>query len=303
MDLKQAINLFLGRYKPTTREAYHFILIPMQDYLGPARPVLDLRPEHVIEYYNHLVASAYAPATKNKAIKGIKTFFNWLVSIESIEKSPAKTLKRLKREKYVSRDKAMSEDEFTRLLTYLQFKPRDYALILFLADTGSRALSAAYLTLDTLSLQTKTARVIKKGGDYYPVAFETACAQAIAYWLHQRPPAAGVYVFSRSAVAVKPANISQIIRRACLKVGIRSLGSHSLRHRKGHQFSDAGTSPSIAAVGMGHASPQTTLENYYPHDWETAERELRKLAYRPPASRAGNVIPLEQKEGSTGSRL
>jgi integrase len=67
-------------------------------------------------------------------------------------------------------------------------------------------------------------------------------------------------------------------KRAAKDAGVRVLSSHSLRHRKGHQFSDAGISVTTAATALGHSDPMITLTYYYPHDWATAKEALQNLA-------------------------
>jgi integrase/recombinase XerC len=197
--------------------------------------------------------------------------------MEELDKSPARVLKQRRLPTYIERDKAMTDDELARVLEQVRFNPAHRAIILFLADTGARAGGAAGLTLDNLMLPERRARVTEKGDKSRLVAFGDNCALAMTEWLLRRPHKAGIYVFSRSQKPLTSDSISQIVRRACLAAGVRSLGSHSLRHRKGHQLADNRVAPSVAATALGHSDPVITLRHYYPADWESAERELRKL--------------------------
>lgn len=276
--LNALLNLFLDQYKPTTRRAYLDCLRPLVQFIGPARTPEDVKRTHLLEYSNHLNMRSYSPATVRKHIKAIKTWFNWLVRIGFLPATPADVLRAKRLALYVQRDKAIKDHELEQVLQWTKFNPRNHALILFLADTGCRAGGAANLTITDLHLDRLTAEVVEKGDRRRPVAYGRACADAVRVWLQIRPASAGIYVFSRTDQPIKPANISQIVRRACLRVGVRSLGSHALRHRKGHQLADAKVAPSVAARALGHQDVTTTLQNYYPADWETAERELRKLA-------------------------
>jgi len=294
MKLKDAANLFLGQYdNPGTRRAYRDIVRPLVAYLGPDRPIDRLQPVDVVEYQQSLKAKNYADATVRKHTKGVKTFFNFLVRHELIDLSPARTIQARRLPTYISRDKAMTDQELERVLNYARYFPRNLALIQFLADTACRAGGASKLRVTDLDLPNYRAVVVEKGSKTRPVAFGEACAQALRIWLLQRPATAGDYVFSSSDTPIKPDNISQIVRRACLKVGVRSLGSHSLRHRKGHQLADAKVAPSIAATALGHSDPTITLQHYYPADWESAEKELRKLAL-PDDAVTSKVIPIRR---------
>jgi integrase len=102
------------------------------------------------------------------------------------------------------------------------------------------------------------------------------CVNAIKQWLFKRT-LQSEYVFSRKRTPLQSAQVGQIVRRACLAAGVRSLGSHSLRHRKGHQLADSKIAPSIAATALGHSNVHVTLEHYYPADFESAEEALREL--------------------------
>lgn len=294
MKLTKAIELFLNEKLPVTKESYFYILRDMQNFLGPARPVDSIKPEHLVEYTNDVNSRNYSPITVRRYTKTVKTFFNWVVNLELIDKSPARVLKLRKVSDYVPPEKAMTDDELAKLLDFAKWKPRDFALILFLADTGCRAGGASGLKLDDLDLPHCRATVTEKGDKTRPVAYGEACARAIGLWLIKRSRKAGCYLFSSTQSPVKPGNISQIVRRNCLKCGLRSLGSHSLRHRKGHQLADARIAPSVAATAMGHEDARITIEHYYPHDWERAEAALRELAQ--PVDQPKNIIELRKKK-------
>lgn len=282
MELKHAIQLFLSEQRPTTSESYRHPLKRMCDFFGPSRLITTIKPADLAEYRQHLETlrvngNPYAPATMLKHIKTLKVFFNRMAKMEVIDRSPAFILKQKRLPTYVSRDKAMTDQELAVLLDFVKRKPRDYALLLFIADTGCRISGAAGLTIGELDLENRRAWVEEKGDKRRQVAYGDLCARAVIQWLIARPKTAGQFVFSRTAGSMKADNISLMIRRTCKQVGIRVLSGHSLRHRKGHQLADQRTAPSIAATALGHSDPTITLRHYYPADWESAERELQKL--------------------------
>lgn len=297
MELKQAVNLFLGEYQnASTREAYYYVLIDMMNYMGPARPLTDIGKPTMIQYSQHMANKGWAPATVQKHHKTIKTFFNWLIKLDLLEKSPATVLKQKRLPSCVSREKAMSDEEYARILEYARWKPRDFALILFLGDTGCRIGGAAGLQEQHLDLDQCSGVVTEKGDKKRPVAYGSACAQALRKWLIQRKAGGpNKYVFSHSGKKMTASSLSQVVRRACIKCGIRSIGAHSLRHRKGHQLADAKVAPTVAATALGHSDPTITLKHYYPQDWERAEAALRQLAQ--PSEQPDKIVnfPLEKK--------
>lgn len=279
MKLAIAVNLFLSRYdNRTTRRTYQDVLTPFVEALGSETPVQSIRPAMLIDYAATLRDKrGYALATRNKHVKSIKCFFNWLIAIEELEKSPAHAIKTRKAHLARPREKAMTDGELEAILKITWHKPRDYALIMFLADTGCRAGGAAGLKVNDIDFTARRAIVTEKGQKTRPVSFGEECAAALRKWLLRRRYH-GEYVFSRRRHPLSSAQVGQVVRRACIAANIRSLGSHSLRHRKGHQFADARIAPSIAAAALGHSSVTITLEHYYPADYESAEKALQDLA-------------------------
>lgn len=280
MKLRDAINLFLDEQRPTTRKSYYYVMINMQEYIGPAKPIDEIKSEHLIEYAQNVRSRDYASATIQKYIKTFKTFFNWLVKMRLLQYSPAQPIKGERLKRNIERSKAMTDEELEKILEFARWKPRDYALVLFLADTGCRASGAAGLTIDDLNLSEHRATVTEKGDKMRLVSYGDESAAAIARWLLQRNASAGVYVFSHNGNRMISGSLSKVVRRLSIKVGIRSLGPHSMRHRKGHQLADAKVAPSVAATALGHDNPTITLEYYYPADWGRAEEELRKLVIK-----------------------
>lgn len=300
MDLKTALNIFLTPLKATTATSYRLVLDPFMNYIGPARPLVDIGPQHIAEYISVIQKRDYAIATRAKHAKTVKTFFNWCVKQGFLEQSPARiwTMPRVPRN--ITRDKAMTDDELEAILQYLRWKPRHYAVALFLADTGCRISGAASLTIDRLDLDHLRATVIEKGDKERPVIYGEETAEAIRTWLRESPRVKGNFVFSPKGQQINADSISQMLRRACQKVGVRTLSGHSLRHRKGHQLADAHVAPTIAATVLGHSDPGITLKHYYPGDWETAETEMRKLAVKPSkkAKQEGRIIAFPNSRSS-----
>lgn len=287
MLLQKAIDLFLGEFKPTTRKTYAASLTILQGYIGPARPLADIQPAHLIEFFQRVIYSRdLAPATVQKHTKTIKTFFNWCVRIDLLPKSPALAIRGKRLPRNISRDKAMKDEELSAILEAVRYKPRDYAMILFLADTGARRGGVAGLTLKDIDWGKLRATVTEKGEKSRLVAFSPLCSKALQHWLAFRQAhykISGVHVFSTDGSPMKSENVSLIIRRAAHDAGVRVLSSHSLRHRKGHQLADHRIAPSIAATVLGHSDVVITLQHYYPADWESAEAAARELLTNPAA--------------------
>lgn len=281
MNLSKAIDLFQSQQKPSTRKSYHYVLQDMANFVGPSRDLSEVKPEHFAEFSMSLEKRNYAIATKVKTVKTIKTFFNWCIRNQLLDISPARILKAPRMERFIERSKAMPDDDLDAIITVAKTKGRDYALLLFLADTGCRAGGAAGLKVEDLNIKSRTAKVTEKGNRTRDVKYGEDCAKAINTWLIARKNKNCRWVFT--ARGLKPLSadaVSQIINRLAHQALGRPWGSHSLRHRKGHQLADSKVAPSVAATALGHSDVTITMQNYYPADWERAEKALDDLSYK-----------------------
>lgn len=280
ITLSDAIDLFLNEQIETTRRSYFYVMKDMVSWVGPARPIKSVQPQILVEYMQEVRTrpAIKSPATSNKYVKTIKTFFNWAIRMGYLESSPATPLRYIRVETAIRKNKAMTDSEFEQLLDYAKWNPRDHALLLFLGDTGCRARGAADLQVQDLNLDAMTAEIVEKGNKARTVWFGPDCKAALTTWLKKRLPSAGPYVFTKDGHRLVNNNqVGQIVRRICQHVGIRGLGSHSLRHRKGMQLADAKVPASVAATALGHEDPIITLRYYYPKDTERAEAAIREL--------------------------
>lgn len=285
--LQSTVTIFLnqGHLKAGTRKAYAQILEKLTKYIGPDRPLIDIEPLELQKFWGRISQQRYSPHTLNKHLRSLKAFFNWCVDNHLIELSPANGLKRPRIPRHIPKNKAMTEDEYQTLLTFArQTSARNYALLLFIGDTGCRAIAASRLRRQDVNLDDCTAFIKGKGDRYRTVYFGKQCQRALRDWLRLKPINTGLYVFRERVNndgdkgPIKPDNISQTIRRMCEKAGLeRSLGSHSLRHRKGHQLADSKTPITVAAKALGHANSQTT-QGYFPDDDERVRRKMEELS-------------------------
>lgn len=292
MQLSEAITLYLGEHKPTTRASYEYILRDMASFIGATRPVSSFEPADLIRYSQHYTAKTnprtsqpIALATVKKYAVTVKAFFSWCVKMRLIPHTPADVLKRPTLPRHIGRDKAVTDEELSAIIHWVKgtrygiTPARNLAIVLFLADTGARAGGLYTLTLNRLHIEEKTALVIEKGDKTRPVIFGDACAEALRSWLSLRPPTDNDYVFvTQEGKQFNRHSLGSLIRRTAHNAGItRAISPHAFRHRKGHQFADARIAPSIAATALGHSSATITLEHYYPSDWTSAADALRSL--------------------------
>lgn len=286
MRLDQAIRLYLDTLKPSTAEAYWKALKTVQEIVGPGRLLDDITPADMVRVHTYIEKKNYAAATMRQRVTSIKVFFNWLHKMELASANPARVLKVKRPKRPQTREKAITDEELKLLLDYAQLaSPRDFALFSFLADTGCRIGGAAGLLESHINWEKREATVTEKGENTRQVKFGISTSNILRRWLIMRKATRGTVVFSVDGGPIKPENLSQRVRRTCKKlqkngIPIRVISAHAFRHRKGHQFADAKINPAIAATALGHESVLTTLEHYYPDDWETAAQALEEFAVK-----------------------
>lgn len=282
MNLNEAIELFIDRpeIRPATRLTYKKDLQHMAGFLGEKRPISEVLPTDILRYGNFLNKSETIQSahTFNKKVKSMRTFFNWCVTAQIIEKSPAAILKRKPVNHAVPKSKAMPDKHLMRLLEYVAqtprgWHPREEALIRFLADTGCRISGAASLKEDELDLKNRSAKLYEKGKvEPHTVRFGRECAHAISSWLLQRKADKGRYVFSEDGHRMTNDSLGQYFTRLCQRAKIGTWGPHSLRHRMGHKAIEK-YPVSIVAKMLGD-TVDVVIKHYLPQDDETVQKAM-----------------------------
>lgn len=165
-------------------------------------------------------------------VKILRTYFRWLVRNAYIVSDPMENISAPKVPRvfpYV-----LSEDEVAELLRVARGNERNYAILLFLLDTGVRASELCGIDVDGLSIPTRSAVVFGKGQKERTVFFSDVTARALAKWLTVREPADLVdnLFVGRTGQPLTRSGILQLVRRLGKKAGIdgKRMSPHTLRH-------------------------------------------------------------------------
>jgi integrase/recombinase XerD len=138
---------------------------------------------------------------------------------------------------------------------------RDYAVLLLLSRLGLRAGEVAALTLDDLDWHVGELFVAGKGGRFDRLPLAVDVGEAIVSYLRRRPRTQDRALFVRvvaPAGALRTSAVSGIVRSACRRAGLPSVGSHALRHTTATEMLRHGASlPEIGEV-LRHREQKTT---------------------------------------------
>ncbi len=285
-----------------TQQSYHSFLgnrfIPT---IGPRRRLDKVTPEDIadfvndmrsrkVKYQNHPqhpeVEESLSPATVSRNFGMIRAFFNFCVRRYGLPRSPASEVFVRNYRRPPGSSKAIPAEDLAKLIeaarnnTSEKLRRRDYAIILFLADTGCRAGGLASLSLDSLNFEKREALLHEKGDNYVVVPFSTEVATALRNWLQVRPHTAHRYVFTgiRGDTPFTSESVGELIKRLCQRAGIRRYGPHAIRHRVGQAWADAGMPATLVRDKLGHKNVQVTLEHYFNQDTERLKQATDQLA-------------------------
>ena len=205
------------------------------------------------------VRGGLSPSCIHGYVKAIRRFFRWLVAEGVIEENPAARLKlpRLPRQP----PKGVSLSDVRKLLGAAS-NPRDYALVLFLIDTGCRVGEICGLRMGDLALAEGMARVRGKGRKERVVMFSEVTAEALAAWLELRPDGWDeIFVGTRGPLT--PDGVRQVLRRLKRKAGVTGrCNPHSFRHAFAREYLLNGGDLASLADLLGHADVGVTKEFY-----------------------------------------
>jgi len=158
---------------------------------------------------------------------------------------------------------------------------RDYALLLFLFNSGARASEAAGLTIADIDLAQPSARLLGKGNKIRFCPLWSTTVQTLAPLVAQRAPTEAVFL-NQCGRPITRFGIHTLVERCAQKAAAEfpSLASkrvspHSIRHTTAVFLLRAGVDINTIRAWLGHASINTT-HIYAEFDLEMKAKALAK---------------------------
>ncbi len=257
---------------------------------GKAFEPQDVTPVLLQDYRSHMQTVENAkPATINKALATLKTFFSWAVDAGHVNANPTLKVK-MKRVQQTHAPKWMNDAEMNRLLYAVEgqkndFKrSRDVAIVRTMLDAGLRVEEVSQLRVE--DVQGDMINVVNgKGGKYRSVPMTKELWKVFKAWLSHRMTSDKtvhqssdfLFVSERSGQMTTRAIayvVDGYLERAGLlkrsQDGLKSDGfsSHSLRHTFCKRLVNAGWPIQNVARVAGHDSIQTTQRYVEPSEDE-----------------------------------
>lgn len=161
---------------------------------------------------------------------------------------------------------------------------RDLAMLTIVARLGLRSVEVARLELDDIDWRAGEFTVRGKARRVDRLPLMSDVGERLAGWLQQRPVTTSrrVFVTTKAPITdIRPALVSETLRRVCLRCGVEVIGAHRLRHGLATDMLQRGASLVEVGQVLRHLDLATTAI-YAKVDIDN----LRRLAQSWPGARA-----------------
>ncbi|WP_069773072.1 tyrosine-type recombinase/integrase [Streptomyces sp. LUP30] len=280
-------------YARATKDLREFLLSyePEDAEARPAPTALEGRDgihrEHIEVHITRLRERTSA-GNSHQHFRSLKTFFNWLVDEEEMDRSPMRTMKAPELPEVEV--PVISDDALKKLLGVCKgtaYKQRrDTAILMMFLDTGGRLAEVTERLQAALDLDLMVLHVQGKGGRERPLPFGRATAVAMDRYLR----AAGKYLgreltptdplwFSvkrREAMTVW--GVGTMIENRCKEAGIPHIHPHQFRHTFAHLWKVGGGNEDALMRIMGWRSRQMLSRYGASAGEERARQQHRDLS-------------------------
>jgi integrase/recombinase XerD len=265
MNTKELIDSFLqaqdGLISDATRGWYRRYLKPLEKRYS-RKNISEITVSDLRLLFTEIGKKGYSEYTRSNFIRVWKRLFGWAFDEGIIPANPAKKLKQPHLPP--KSPSAISEEDIDKILEVAKrtkSPQRNYAMVLFLTETGARVGGVANLTISNLDVKKRRAIVLEKGrgGKKERMIFFTKkAAVALENWLRVRPNTNSDKVF-----LLRESGIYQVLKRLAKMAGVKKYWNpHAFRHAFARRMLAKGMSIGIVSHLMGHSSIQVTVDFY-----------------------------------------
>lgn len=252
-------------YSEHTVKAYRGDLENFRDFL--------LKEEKKVEDTNAATINAYvstlygknSPASVERKVSAIRSFFSYLVRKGLAAQNPAKLVRTPRKKKHLP--VFLSVDEVFNLVDVKDqekspLRARDRAVLELLYSSGLRVSELAGATLADLSMGEAVIRVRGKGNKERIVPVGSKALSALGEYLdvreELRPASDRIFLNSRGG-GITTRSLARIIKKYGLVSGIsKNVSPHVLRHSFATHLLAGGADLRAIQEMLGHASLSTT---------------------------------------------
>ena len=274
------INYLKGDQKsPRTITEYTKYVNQMLAFVG--KPDIEVTYTDLVDWKASI--AHLAPSSVCLQIAAVKSYFQFLVDAEMIDKNPADKLKRPAKK---NKEKPYPEAWMIRAMVDNARTDRDRAIIMLFATTGLRFSELANITLDEYNnmggSDGREIKILGKGAKERTVYVNDEAKLYIDMYLTTRPRNGSDKLFlSFTGQELHENCFSQTLKNVAKKAEIpfwNEVSPHWLRASFATLQSEAGTPVATIQAAMGHASLATTSV-YIKHSQARINNAMKTVAF------------------------
>ncbi len=210
---------------------------------------------HVRAYLRPYLKSA--ESTSARKLYALRSFFRFLRARKWIDHDPTVDVDSPIRRKRLP--KVLNAEQATRLVETPTgpMELRDRAILELLYAAGLRVQELCSLDVQNLDFESRTCRVVGKGGKERIAVFGGAAAEALSAYLEQRWSSALPLFLNADGGRLTVRSVHRIVRRLAAAQGLEA-SPHTLRHSFATHLLDGGADLRSVQELLGHSRIQTT---------------------------------------------
>jgi integrase/recombinase XerC len=214
--------------------------------------------------------------------RSLKTYFNFLVREEIIDKNPMDNVKAPRLTRVVI--KPFSKDDINRMLLLCEGKNflayRNKALVLLFLDTGVRLAEMAGIKRADVDIDNQTIKVLGKGQKERVVPFAKNALKALARYLYERDDDLPELWLTEEKRPLKKDGIDSFVNKLCARANITDAhrGAHTFRHTAATMMLRNGASVFTVQQLLGHETLEMTRRYSRTLDSEQVAKEHYKFS-------------------------
>ncbi len=256
---------------PHTLVAYRLDLIAWETFLN-STPLASATSRHVIEYRHQLADNGKKPATINRALASLKSFYAWTTDNGYTSSNITASVKMKRATVDNTTLKWLTPQQTETLILTLDARQRpadirDKAILYCMLYAGLRVSEVCALQVDDVTLKRGESSILVrfgKGDKSRTVPANDKLTLALRVWLAERnlyklsANSTNLFVSERLGHLTR-SGIDAMASERYRAAGIDGHSSHSLRHTFAKRLAERGVRLEEIAKLCGHTSIQTTM--------------------------------------------
>lgn len=253
------LNKFLNHleieknYSEHTINAYKTDLEQFIDFVY--KDIKEVTRHDILNFLKYLKIQNYSPATSNRKLASIKSFYKFLMIEGEVNVNPAELVESAKIEETIP--KIVSTEEYENMISIID-NLEDRALIELLFVTGIRREEIVTLKRNDFSFNPGSLRVFGKNRKERIIPIIPEIMPNTMLWLEQHD---SEWVFPSKINVGEPNTtrwVNKVVRKWADKAGYPDITPHSFRHSFGTYLYENGADVKAIQEMMGHESIDTT---------------------------------------------